>query len=772
MKSRFGAVLLLLLYAWLELSTLAITSPTADESLHIMRGYIFVTRGDDRYRMRGPVLSNALTGLMLAALEPPIDFPPPEDPIWEHVALGDDPDPYLFGPDVPTLRIFFLARLPIIAVSWLLGALIFRWARERAGGWAAVGVLTLYVFDPNLLAHSRLVTTDAIAAATLLLGAYVIDKALRQPGWRTLIWAGMAFGLAMAAKFSATALLPAFAAVAFVWWWPQRADHRAWRKYLALGAGIAAMGGLTVWAIYGFKVAALRPGELPLPAPSYWGEWEVMTSYLKDPFPSYLFGQISARGWWYYYPVTFLAKTPLPVLILLALAIVITIRRRAWRADLPVFLAATLYFGSLLTSPHDLGYRYLLPILPAACVYSTNVFQAAAAKRGTRLVVIGLIGWQIIGLVRIYPYYLTYFNEVIGGPDRGRYILSDSNLDWGQDLIGLKHYLDQQPMAEPIKLSYGGITRASLYGLKTQALPPVYASMSDQGAWWLYTYYPFDPPPGRYAIGVMNLMGNPLLPASTYAYFRDRTPDTIIGNSIYLYAIAPRGEMVNLSLAGLQIDQIDPQTYQGLATNDVRPRWFEATRSIIAAPDRARVAIADDQPIAPEFAPLFDGLQPEVRATTLDDQRAYAVYSADFAARLEAAAAAAKQMAGPLALPVRFGESADLIGYDAKRAGDQLTLTTYWRAGDRIQAPLQLFAHALGADGSLVAQEDRLDVPAYGWRSGDRFAQINRLTLPDPAATVAVAVGFYEPDSGARVPVLADGARYDDRLWLAEVAAP
>ena len=131
-----------------------------------------------------------------------------------------------------------------------------------------------------------------------------------------------------------------------------------------------------------------------------------------------------------------------------------------------------------------------------------------------------------------------------------------------------------------------------------------------------------------------------------------------------------------------------------------------------------------------------------------------------------------QNLAGPPALPVRFGESADLIGYEAKRTGDQLTLITYWRVGDRSEAPLQLFAHALGADGSLVAQEDRLDVPAYGWRSGDLFAQINRLTLPDPTATVSVAVGFYEPDSGTRLPVLVNGARYDDRLWLAEVAAP
>jgi hypothetical protein len=771
-RFRFAAVLLLLLYGWLEFSTLAITSPTADESLHVMRGYAFVTRGDDRYRMRGPVLSNALSGLTLAALEPPIYFPPLADPMWEHIALGDDPDPYLFGPDVPSLRIFYLARLPIMAASLLLGALIFRWAYERAGGWPALGALTLYVFCPNLLAHNRLVTTDAVAAATFLLGAYAIYKALQRPSWRTALVAGVAFGLAMAAKFSATALLPAYAVSAVVFGWPQRADRRLWQKYLALGAGIVVFGGLTLWAIYGFKVAPLRPGEPPLPAPSYWGEWEVMTNYLKDPFPSYLFGQISKYGWWYYYPITFLAKTPLPVLIFIVLSFAVTVYRRTWRADLPVILAPALYFISLLSSTHDLGYRYLLPLLPAAFVYSTNVFQAASTRRWTRLAVAGLLGWQIIGLMRIYPYYLTYFNDIVGGPDRGRYILSDSNLDWGQDLIGLKHYLDEHPPDGPIKLSYGGITRASLYGLKAQALPPVYASMSDQGAWWLHTYYPFDPPPGRYAIGVSNLMGNPLLPATVYAYFRDRTPDTIIGNTIYLYTIAPRGEAVDLSLSGVQLDEIDPTTYQNFKANDVRPRWFDAARSIIAAPGRSWLALADDQTVAPELAPLLDGWQPVTRAATLDDNRPYALYHADAGARVLAAAQRARQSAGEVQLPVKFGESAELIGFDINRTADQIALVTYWRAGTRVQTPLQLFVHALGTDGSIAAQEDRLDVPAYGWRAGDLFAQVNRVTLPEPGDAVSLAVGFYDPASDTRLSVHANGQRTADQLVLPLADAP
>ena len=70
----------------------------------------------------------------------------------------------------------YLARLPFMLISWLLGALIFRWASERAGAWAGVFALTLYVFDPNLLAHSRLVMTDFAPTALAFFALYAFDR--------------------------------------------------------------------------------------------------------------------------------------------------------------------------------------------------------------------------------------------------------------------------------------------------------------------------------------------------------------------------------------------------------------------------------------------------------------------------------------------------------------------------------------------------------------------------------------------------------------------
>ena len=201
-----------------------------------------------------------------------------------------------------------------------------------------------------------------------------------------------------------------------------------------------------------------------MPAPSYWSEWLALNDYLAAPLPGYLFGQISTHGWWYYYPVTFLLKTPLPVLILLGAVVVLMLVKRAWWRNLPVLLPPALLLLTLLVSPHDLGYRYLLPMLPFIFVACADVFAVALQRRWTTIVAGLLIGWQIFGTLRIYPYYFAFFNEAAGGSERGRYLLSDSNLDWGQDLVGLHDYVEQQHMTD-LNLSYFGNTPPQVYGL-------------------------------------------------------------------------------------------------------------------------------------------------------------------------------------------------------------------------------------------------------------------------------------------------------------------
>ncbi len=767
MKIRFMAIGLLLLQTWLMFSSLTVTSPTVDEPLHIARGYAFASRGEDRLRLRGPVLPNALSGAALL-LEPDLKLPSADDPIWLERDGTGLPEAFMWANTAPPLRMIFLARLPMLFAGLLLGALIFRWAAQRSGPWAALGALTLYTFCPNMLAHARVATTDVITTLTFFTAAYAFTEALRLNRWAWWVLSGLTLGLALASKFSAVILLPVMALQVAVTLWQTRSVQRAWHRPIGLLLATLGIAALTLWGVYRFKIGPLDNSDLIVPAPSYWGEWLALNEYLAAPLPAYLFGQVSTQGWWYYYPVTLALKTPLPVLILLALAVVLMVVRRTWLRNVPIFLPLALLLLTLLFSPHDLGYRYLLPMLPFIFVACADVFAVAQQRRWTTIVAVLLIGWQIFGTLRIYPYYFAFFNETVGDPDRGRYLLSDSNLDWGQDLVGLKDYVEQQHIAD-LNLSYFGNTPPQVYGLRTYALPPVRSAMHEQGAWWLHRYYPLDPAPGTYAISVANLMGGIWNDPSDYAYFREREPDAIIGHTIYVYIVPARGTPIDLSLAGVQLDQIDPLPYQQFNTNDVRPRWFDATSSLIAAPDQTWVAIADDQLIAPELAPLFAGVQPVLRAITSGDQRPYALYRFDAGQRLLSVAQRSEQTTTRGELPIKFGNTAELIGYQLNEQDAGLTLITYWRAGDRVVTPLQMFVHVLGPDGSLVAQQDRLDVPAFGWRAGDLIAQIQHIDLPANAAAQSIALGLYNPDTQQRLPVIVNDREVDQRLILKQL---
>ena len=614
------AVALLIGLAYLQLSTLAVTSPTMDEPNHLVSGYAFLTRGDTRIKLNGPILNNALGALPLL-LEPGLELTPAADPAWDTNDYNDIADRFVWNNTASPFRIVYLARLPFIAVGWLLGALIFRWARERSGSGAGLFALALYTFCPNLLAHSRISMTDFVPTACASLTLYAFTRALqpvRRSSWLALV--GLGLGLALASKFVLVMLIPAMAVL-----WLANHGFRAIGQSLTQFVFILSVAALTVWGIYGFQIGPVFAGGVSVPAPGFWGEVESARYYLSQPWPNYLGGEISASGWWYYFPIAFLVKTPLPVQLLLVAAVARTIRRRTWRQAALFLLPSFLILVSLSFSAINLGYRYLLPLLPLIFVYVSSLVPDRPVAISYRpVILLALLVWHISGTLRLYPYYFTFFNELAGGPERGRYILSDSNIDWGQDLVGLKHYVDERQI-DRIKLSYFGIAHPTAYGLKTDPLPPIRTALNDQGAHWLHTYYPPDPAPGVYAISVANLMGDIWINRDAYAFFRERVPDTTIGHSIYLYTIPTRGAPINLSLSGLQIEQIDPETYRRFGTNDVRVRWFDAATSLIAPPGEAWLAIADSHPLAPDLAELLTGVEPAARARMSDNDQPYSI---------------------------------------------------------------------------------------------------------------------------------------------------
>jgi len=115
----------------------------------------------------------------------------------------------------------------------------------------------------------------------------------------------------------------------------------------------------------------------------------------------------------------------------------------------------------------NLGVRHILPgyvfLFPAAGAAA----EAFAGRRGAFRILLGaLLLFQVSVAARAFPDYIPYFNEAAGGPDAGGRYLADSNLDWGQNLLSLKHWMGENGVEE-VLLKEATPGAPDAYGLRT-----------------------------------------------------------------------------------------------------------------------------------------------------------------------------------------------------------------------------------------------------------------------------------------------------------------
>ena len=547
-KSHWLAVGMIGLAFALMVSSAGSKSPTMDEGNHIARGAAFLGTGDPRLSLEHPTLVNALSALpghLLLDLRLPLDI----GPWWEAAEWYHFADNFLWHANDNAEQIVFLARLPIMGLGLLLMALTFRWASELGGRRAGLLAMTLVALDPNILAHARLSTTDLGGTFFVLLAAYAVWRYAQkaEQGATSLVAPGVALGLAFSAKMSA-ALFGPLLALALVADALLAGPDRARRvlKRLSALAAMAGLAGLTVWALYGFQTGPIDPGALTLPAPTYLRGIRAILTKSASSSPNYLLGEIKDQGWWYYFIVAALVKTPLPTLGLWTLSWL----RRPSRPALFLLLPSALYFLTMMTSNLNIGYRHLLPVLPLLAIYAgagvSGQCSVVSNRRHThhvsritfyvlRFTSYVLPLWLALNTLFIYPHFLAFFNAVGGGPDGGWRVLVDSNIDWGQDLKGLKTYMDAHQI-ERVKLSWFGSAYPERYGIAHEPLPGVgFASYFE-----LWSDPPFDradPEPGMYAISATNLVGSVFPDHEIYAWFREREPTDKVGYSIFIYEV-------------------------------------------------------------------------------------------------------------------------------------------------------------------------------------------------------------------------------------------
>lgn len=722
---EFIVGLLLLAIVFQCVLSMRVKTVTFDEPNHLVAGYSYLKMGDFSLNWPNPPLISVISAAPLLFLDLKIETYDPHQSgrLFVHdflYVLNDNAD-----------QVVFWARIPITFLSLLLGLFVFRWASELYGIESGLFALLLYAFSPNILAHSRLATTDLGIACFMFLACYRLWKFGSRPSVGNLLLAGLSLGLALISKFSAVFLLPTYLLFPFAQLLlndpqprPNSSTDRAlkthiptgslkkWGRWMAYSSLIIGIGVLVIAAAYPCYLKPwYRFDETILPAIQRWypkaeinkGLWRLVSStrvpgreyalgllglveHSKKGHDAFFWGKFSAEGWWYYHLAALAIKTPIALQIIVLLAFGFSLSRYMKRTgpnsynDFFLVVAPLLFLTAISLGPVKIGLRHILPVFPFIFVFIARFFKLALEKRLLAGMTFLLIIWYLLSSIRIYPHYLAYFNEYVGGPANGYKYLVDSNLDWGQDLKGLKKYMEARGI-EKVKLAYMGTVDLEYHGISSEPI-------SDQDLVALKE--------GKFTRGVFAISASFLqglyLPGDRdrYKWFRDRTPTAQIGYSIFVYEIDCREERMAQGMA-----HFTPSTVQ---------------------------------------LPLEANLDGRVR----------------------------------------------LLGYDlddtSVSPGDTLHLTLYWQALAEMDESYTVFNQLLDKDNHIWGQKDSTPrsgtLPTSCWVKDEIIVDEYEIPIqPDaPPGQYVIQIGMYQLETGQRLPVIGlEGQVIDDRILLEEI---
>ena len=374
------------------------------------------------------------------------------------------------------------ARLGEIPIFLLLCAIVWLWGRRLTDERGAAISVILVATNPNVLAYAGLATSDIALAATTCAALFAFVTWLDAPRWTSGLALGAAVALALSTDYGAFAMLAiAFAALYGVRrranGGPLWSEEPPWLARLALLVTCAVIFLLT-WAMYGFRTGVI--GDLPLLVPGadwFRGLARFVTDHARNR-PAYLFGERSMSGWWYYYPVALLVKTPLPLLLLAIIGSAAAarglVRYDSWQRASPLVAAIGLLLAIAILGD-DTGVRLTLPVQALmallGAVAAVELWDHAAssipARRLVRVTVAAIIGAALLVPMRTHPDYLAYFNALAG--ERPELILVDSNLDSGQDLYRLGDVMRRMHI-DSIAVAYYGSATLDAAGVRNARL--------------------------------------------------------------------------------------------------------------------------------------------------------------------------------------------------------------------------------------------------------------------------------------------------------------
>ena len=608
-------------------------SQTWDEGNHIFTGYRSWTHGDYGLNPEHPPLVKLFATV-------PLLWSQPKLPVLEERFFKEDAflrgKEFLYQNDPD--KILSRTRTAAAVFTLLTALVVFFGTREMFGAGAAFIALTLLTFDPNLLAHGALITTDVGLACFMFLSVYMFYRFVKLPSALRLIATAIAVGLVLAVKHTGLLVLPILFLLALC---EIKLTGRA-LKLLGSLVFIGLIGWVVLWSTYRFRYDA-RPNGLQLnpPLAAYveglkpYEAWPIRTaarlhalpeSYLygladvkltANYYTSYVLGKVYAHNVWFYFPIAFLIKSTVGVLALFLLTLGVVATRRLNRGREILFLSVPVIFYLIvaLTVGMNIGVRHILVVYVFLYVLIGGAMCALIARSRKWAYAVGvLLLVHAASSVLAFPNYIAYANELWGGPSQTHRYLTDSNSDWGQQLKSVKQYLDQRGVKDCWFLYFAeGVAEPTYYGIPCKPLPTI-------STLWLNV--PIDVPTsieGPVLISASNLSGVEFGPGSLnpYGQFKLLKPTSVIDHGVFVFdgkfdmplaaAISKVQKARNLA-AAKQFDQAlqEAQAAVALAPDSIEPQLaLGDILNEMGQPQQARPiyekALALAKTIEPEF---------------------------------------------------------------------------------------------------------------------------------------------------------------------------
>lgn len=557
-RGRLAAAAVMVLVAVAAIvSTYPRISQTYDEPAHIAAGLEWWQYGRFTYEHKHPPLPRVAAGLgpYLAGARLS-GAPTSSDTLQGYLIAGIEGERILHsGPSYTWM--LSLARLGILPFFVLAVLVVGLWARALFGGTAALIAVFLAATLPQFLAHSGVATTDMALAATLPATVLALVSWLRRPDLARSALLGALVAASLLSKMSVVLYLPLCALGVILLHWrgaPEGERPRAKRRQLLRGGFVSCVVAFVViWGGYRFSLSTLadpadRPYEsvderlgtsgfmhdlayriieAPVPVSEFVRGVRQLLDHNDLGHKSYLLGEVRRDGWWYFFPLAFLVKTPIPLLVLFGIGIVGCLRRDGpsprWMRAVPLATAAIILAASM-TGRINIGSRHILPmyvpVVVIASLGALRLWRSGDRYHAGPAAAAALMLWQLAGTVRAHPDQIAYFNEL--AQLRSDPVLVFSDLDWGQDTRSLADTLQARGAEEVwIALNNNNANYAGLGFPRTRPLPP------------------YQKPSGWIAVDTYALYlgsnADITVPVDAFAAFRDLEPVARVGSTIRLY---------------------------------------------------------------------------------------------------------------------------------------------------------------------------------------------------------------------------------------------